>query len=230
MIITSRTRPSPPFWHWPGHRRLLYAGRLAVIPLICWVAVFVSADRLTALHPYRVRIHLEAERHLPFVPQAVLAYQSIHLLFLMAPFVLWSRRDLRSLSHTVVTVTLVAGVGFLALPAEPAFLPAPCPEPWAVVVSRTRELALPHNMVPSLHVTLCVTCVAVYSSRAGSVGKVLLWGWAVIIALSTVLLHQHHLLDVGTGWALGLGRPWTGGGGTASRAGQSVDSPLRAPQ
>jgi hypothetical protein len=28
--------------------------------------------------------------------------------------------------------------------------------------------------------------------------------WAVMIAASTVLIHQHHLLDVATGWLLAL--------------------------
>jgi len=31
-----------------------------------------------------------------------------------------------------------------------------------------------------------------------------LWSWAAMIAASTVLIHQHHVLDVATGWLLAL--------------------------
>jgi membrane-associated phospholipid phosphatase len=32
----------------------------------------------------------------------------------------------------------------------------------------------------------------------------LLWLWAAAIAASTVLTHQHHIIDAVTGWALGV--------------------------
>jgi membrane-associated phospholipid phosphatase len=48
--------------------------------------------------------------------------------------------------------------------------------------------------------------VTVYARRAGLPGKMLLWLWAGVIAASTLLLHQHYLLDVLTGAALG----WAG--------------------
>jgi membrane-associated phospholipid phosphatase len=77
---------------------------------------------------------------------------------------------------------------------------------WEGSVRFFKWLALAHNLVPSLHVALSVVCVAVYARRAGLPGKMLLWLWAGVIAASTLLLHQHYLLDVLTGAALG----WAG--------------------
>jgi membrane-associated phospholipid phosphatase len=67
-----------------------------------------------------------------------------------------------------------------------------------------RTFALEYNMVPSLHVALSVCCVAIFVRRATAFGRVLLWSWAAAIALSTLLTHQHHVIDAVTGWLLGL--------------------------
>jgi len=40
--------------------------------------------------------------------------------------------------------------------------------------------------------------------RASRIGRALLWIWAAAIALSTVLTHQHHVVDVISGWFVGL--------------------------
>jgi len=59
-------------------------------------------------------------------------------------------------------------------------------------------------MVPSLHVALSVCCIGAYSRHASPLGRRLLWTWAVAIALSTLFTHQHHVIDVITGWAVGV--------------------------
>ena len=46
--------------------------------------------------------------------------------------------------------------------------------------------------------------VAAFAPHASRLGAGLLWAWAGAIALSTLLTHQHHLVDVATGWALGV--------------------------
>ena len=45
---------------------------------------------------------------------------------------------------------------------------------------------------------------AVYAPRAGVGGGVIVWGWAGVVAASTLLTHQHHVADVLAGWLLGV--------------------------
>ena len=45
-------------------------------------------------------------------------------------------------------------------------------------------------------------CLAAYATHCGLVGKALLGSWAAVIALSTLLTHQHHVFDVAVGLAL----------------------------
>jgi hypothetical protein len=55
---------------------------------------------------------------------------------------------------------------------------------------------LEYNMVPSLHVAFAVSCALSYSRISW---PWLWWSWAAAIALSTLLCHQHHLLDLVAG-------------------------------
>ena len=64
------------------------------------------------------------------------------------------------------------------------------------------EANLRYNCFPSLHVAGGVACLDVYTGKARLVGKLLLWLWAAGLTLSTLLLHQHHLIDAGGGLLL----------------------------
>jgi membrane-associated phospholipid phosphatase len=201
------TAPPPPaaFFHWPGWGQFRYVVGVSLGVGVWFSVVYYGAEWVTSLHPYRVRVHLDAELRIPYVPAAVLGYMSLYLPLWMAGFVLRTRREVRALAWTLSGVILVAGVCFLLLPAEHAFPPPP-PDmgAWTDLVHFAKWVALEHNLVPSLHVALSTICLAVYARQAGAVGRVLLWSWAAAIALSTLLLHQHYLLDVATGFALGL--------------------------
>jgi hypothetical protein len=167
------------------------------------VLVYHGADHLTGWRADRVRIHLDAELAMPFVPAFILAYLSLDLVFVPAPFILRSRRELEALALTLAWVTAVAGVGFLLVPAEPAY-PIRDPGAWSGLFQVARAMALRYNMVPSLHVALSCACLAAYGTSRGGAGKLLLATWGVAIALATLLTHQHHLLDVATGLLLAM--------------------------
>jgi membrane-associated phospholipid phosphatase len=185
-------------------RHLGHALLLALGVSLWWGLVYGGTDLVAARHTFRLRVHLDWEPHVPFVPAAVSAYLSVYLLFAAAPFVLRTRRQLEALAATLAAVIAVAGVCFLLIPAAPAFPPPGDMGPWAGPVRFAKAVALRHNYLPSLHVALSVACAAVYARHAGRAGRALLWLWAAAIAASTLLLHQHYLLDVATGFALGL--------------------------
>ena len=195
-----------PFLAWPGWAQLRYAVLLSIANTLWFVLVYVGMDALTARRTFRVPVHFPAELAIPFVPAMTLFYMSIYLLFWMAPFVLRTRREFRALVITLAIAIFCGGIGFLLFPADLAFAP-PREEDlgiWAALFHFADKLNLTYNLLPSLHVAFAVICVAIFSARAPLAGKVLLWFWAAMVAASTVLLHQHHLLDVATGWLLAL--------------------------
>jgi hypothetical protein len=189
------------FFAWPGWPLVIYALALTIPVTLWWIFVYHGANWVTSVRSSRVRVHLDAELGMPFVPSFILAYLSMDLVFLPAPFILRSRRELRALALGLIVLTTAAGIGFLLLPAELAY-PSCDPGAWASLFTFAREVALPYNLVPSLHVAMSCLCLAAYGSHSGSLGKMLLASWTAVIALATLLTHQHHVLDVLTGLIL----------------------------
>jgi membrane-associated phospholipid phosphatase len=191
---------------WPGWGHLRYAAALSLANALWFALVYGGADSLTARRSLRVPVNFAAELRIPFVPAMTVFYMSLYLLFLMAPFILRTRREFRAVVWTLAVVIACAGLGFLAFPAELAFAPPREDElgKWAGLFHLADKLNLTYNLLPSLHVAMGVVCVAVFSPRAPWTGKIVLWIWMALIAASTVLIHQHHVLDVVTGWLLAV--------------------------
>jgi len=198
MIASGKTT----FWGWPGWRLLVQIALLGSCQVLWFFFIYGGANYLTTLHSYRVRLHFDWELGVPFVPWMVLGYMSVYPLFVMAPFVLRTRREIVSLVLTLASITLVAGIFFLILPADLHFPPEPDSGNWTWLVEFAKRIALEHNFMPSLHVGMSAVCVLVYMPRAGPLGKTLLWLWSAFISASTMLIHQHYVVDVITGYAL----------------------------
>lgn len=193
-----------PFVAWPGWAHLRYAWLLSALNGIWFAFVYGGCNWVTAHRAWRVRLDLPGELSIPFVPCMTMFYMSIYLLFMAGPFVVRERKEFISLIVALALATFCGGIGFLLLPAQPAYPPPGDLGVWATLFHLADRINLDYNMLPSLHVALSVCCVAVFCEHATALGRGLLWGWAAAIGLSTLLTHQHYIADVISGWALGI--------------------------
>jgi membrane-associated phospholipid phosphatase len=178
--------------------------RLAIPVGLLFAVVYFTINRFTAHRPVHYRLYFDWELAVPFVPAMIYVYASILVLFLLPPLLL-KRHEFVALARAMVAVILVAAATFLLLPAEPGFQrPAQVPG-YDAVFQALYALDQRYNLVPSLHVACSALCIAALL-RAGPrpALKLGLMLWAVLLSLSVLLVHQHHLLDVLTGWLLGL--------------------------
>jgi membrane-associated phospholipid phosphatase len=212
------TRPEA-FWCRPSRPNLFRAILLGSGVSAWWVLIYHGANWLTDAIQYRIRLHFDTELGIPYVPSSVVIYMSIYLLFVAAPFILRRRDELDRLAATLAVIILVAGSFFLAVPAEPYFRTPGDLGPWDGLVRLAKRVALRYNFAPSLHVGLSAVCIILYARQAPSWGKVLLWGWALAVGASTLLLHQHYVVDVIGGYLLG----WAGVRCVYDRWGQGRD-------
>lgn len=192
-----------PFFAWPDRDILVRVARVGCALVVWFGIVYAGCDWITGQRSMRVEVHFAWETRIPFLPWMAVFYMALYPLFLAIPFVLRTRGELEAIAKALFLVIGIAGIGFLLLPVQPGFPPRPAGT-GAGLFAFADWLNLEHNYAPSLHVTFAVLCVAVLARKAGSAGKAMLWFWAATVGISTLLTHQHHVLDVVTGVALGL--------------------------
>lgn len=145
------------------------------------------------------------ERAIPFVPFMILPYLSIDLFFVAAPFLFSTERDLRLFVTRVSSAIIVAGICFLAIPLRFAF-PRPEAGGWlGAAFDWFRGMDAPYNLFPSLHAALLILLIDAYARQLRGFARLGVMVWFLLIGLSPVLTHQHHIVDILGGFALAAG-------------------------
>jgi len=177
---------------------LLWAGWVGV----AFFAVYPTLNWLTSLRSSPFHLYVPAELDVPFVPQFVWAYFSMYLLFAMPPFFIQAEQ-LPALGKQLIAGTLASGLLFLLFPAELGFARTiPAETPYAGIYAAMFGVDRPYNLVPSLHVVFSTAIALACADVAKPGARVVLLGWLAVIATSTVLVHQHHVLDVAAAFLL----------------------------
>jgi membrane-associated phospholipid phosphatase len=168
-----------------------------------FIVVYGWCNRFTATRSDVGSLYFEWERNIPFVPWLIVPYWSLDFLFCGAFFLCRTRAELNLLTKRLVFVVLASAVCFLIFPMRFGW-PRPEPQGWTEPLFRALYANdLPYNLAPSLHISLRSLVWVVYGAclrgRLRTAAKV----WFILIGVSTLLLWQHHLLDVATGFLMG---------------------------
>ena len=142
------------------------------------------------------------ERAIPFVPFMILPYMSIDLFFVAAPFLFRDARELKVFVARVASAIFLAGICFLVMPFRFAF-----PRPHALgglgaLFDWFRGIDAPYNLFPSLHAALLLFLIDAYARHLRGPKRYAVMFWFVLIGLSPLLTHQHHVIDILGGFAL----------------------------
>jgi membrane-associated phospholipid phosphatase len=178
------------------------AAKFSALLSLLFLVVYGATNWFTSLRSDVDIVAFGWERHIPFVPWTIIPYMSIDLFFIAAPFVCRTENEARLLAKRITFAIIVAGLCFLLFPFRFAF-DRPSASGWlGVVFDQFRAMDQPHNLLPSLHITLRTILAAVYVKRARGFWRALCHVWFSLIGFSTLLTYQHHLLDVAGGFVL----------------------------
>jgi membrane-associated phospholipid phosphatase len=126
----------------------------------------------------------------------------MYALFLMPLFLLPSAR-MPALGKQLVAGTLVSGLLFLLFPAKLGFARVLPRDPfYADIYAMMFRVDQPHNLVPSLHLVFSGAIALACAEAAGPAVRAALLGWLAAISVSTLLVHQHHVLDLAAAFVL----------------------------
>lgn len=178
-------------------------GRWAGLNLLVFGVLYPLVNWLTGARASTFGLYLDGERTIPFLPAWIWAYLSINLLFMLPPLFMRAS-DMPLLGKRMLVATLSGCLIFLLLPARLGFeRVVPGDGLYRAVFGGLFQADGPHNLVPSLHVTYASLCILSFQAAAREWRTRAAWGlWLVTIMASTVLVHQHHLLDVVSGLGL----------------------------
>jgi membrane-associated phospholipid phosphatase len=193
-----------PFLAWPAPGDLRFSLLLCLSFFLFFELTYIATNYVTGLHRFRVNVHSSAELGIPFVPAMAVVYISLDLMLALTPFVLRSWRDITPLAVVMTLETLICASFFLLLPAELAYAPQAEAGGWGRFCGWVSAVSLKYNTMPSLHVAFAFTAAMALGGRCGALGRRLFLLWAASIAVSTLLIHQHHLADVAAGIALAV--------------------------
>ncbi|QOD13836.1 phosphatase PAP2/dual specificity phosphatase family protein [Psychrobacter sp. 28M-43] len=148
---------------------------------------------------------------IPFIPAMIVPYSWSLVLFVISFFLVRTSIQLSLLSYRLILATVFACLIFYFYPARFSFS-RPIPNDWTQFGYQFLQLVdKPFNQLPSLHISyailLGVSLWGVFESKKRWISaayRLLLTSICTLVALSTVLTYQHHLLDMFGGAVLAV--------------------------
>lgn len=167
--------------------------------IVVFALVFYGTDIITAFRSSPHAVNFDWEKSIPFLPIFYPVYYSVFLLYLLVPVILHQTpHSIQLLTKRMMVCIVIAGSVFLIFPARIGYPPLPENEiSW--IKKFTSIVAGQYNLLPSLHVALTIVIIQGLWGRLGSIVRRLMFAWGFVLILSTLLTHQHHVLDVLTG-------------------------------
>lgn len=149
-------------------------------------------------------VAFEWERFIPIWPAFIVPYWSLDLFFACSPLLLTTHRAMRRNALRLMTAITIAGLFFWFAPLRYAF---DRPQPDGLFGPLFRALYSfdqPYNLAPSLHIALRSLLWVVYIPATRGWLQAVLKVWFIAIGVSTLVVGQHHVIDVLTGQLLAL--------------------------
>ena len=143
------------------------------------------------------------ERDIPLIPWMIWPYMTLFSLFLL-PLFQMSAEQIAVLSRQSTATLVIAGATFLLVPTHLGFAPALKEELHQPLFGLLTMVDTPHNLVPSLHVAFSALILLGCAAQTSPFLARSYRFWLLIMSVSTVLVHQHHIFDVVSGLALAL--------------------------
>lgn len=187
---------------WPDGERWRAFFKFMALFYALFFPFYFGMGHLSSLHS-TFALYMPWERDIPLIPWMIWPYLSLFSLFLL-PLFHMTAGQIATLSRQSTATLLFAGATFLLFPAHLGYAPVAVEGMHHSLFQLLFMVDTPHNLVPSLHVAFSALILLGCAERAS---PPLVWTysfWLLITSASTILVHQHHLLDVFGGLALAI--------------------------
>jgi membrane-associated phospholipid phosphatase len=188
----------------PFRAASLAAAGTSLLFIVCYSATNALAASTAAAGDELGTFYWEWERYIPLVPWMIIPYMSIDAFFVAAPFVCTDVREIKMLAKRLSTAVIVACLCFLIWPLALWFERPEVDGFFGPIFGFLHGFDQPHNLIPSLHITLIFILRWTYHRHVRGAWRVLMHVWFLLVTLSTILTHQHQVIDLITGLVLAI--------------------------
>ena len=148
------------------------------------------------------KIHFDWEKNLPFVPEMILPYCSVYFISLLPIFFL-DEKKIHQFAKTVGLSIFISGIIFFLFPTTCELERPNGNFAFSDTFRSLHNYDQPHNLFPSLHITLSTIFVLMMWQKQGpSWFKLMLSAWLILVCFSVLLTHQHYVPDILGGFIL----------------------------
>jgi len=176
-------------------------GTLAAIafPLIYGVCNYLASQNSDFYHAY-----FDWELSLPLIPWMIYPYMSLNALFLVAAFIL-KEKAVKAYCLSLVISLGVAAIIFYFFPGQLGFTRPEYVAGYNDIFQGMYNIDKPHNLFPSLHVTYSsLSAMSMIQQAKSKLFASIMIVWIILISLSVILVHQHHIIDIILGFILAI--------------------------
>lgn len=173
---------------------LLYL-KLALPLLTLFIVVYGGANWLNSMRDDYFNIYFPWELAIPLIPEMILVYLSMQLLFIL-PLFHCDSLDMTVLAKRMTVAIILAGAIFMLVPTQLGFVRTDSVESFQWLFTALYSLDKQHNLFPSLHIILSTLVVIALLKQVNGLLKFIYLAWLGALYLSVLLVHQHHIMDI----------------------------------
>lgn len=177
---------------------------MALVYYVGFSIVWTVAHELSDLRAVRLPLTFEWESRIPFQLWILPLYFTLDLAVIGIPLLFRSAREALPPMGLFLLQGIVAAPFFVLLPIENAYSNDMATGVWGAYLFEPLGMknVSQWNQTPSLHVTYSLTVATVVARRFGGSWRWIAFAWAIPVSVSTMLVHEHHLVCVAGGLIL----------------------------
>ncbi|MBC8203552.1 MAG: hypothetical protein H8E91_06960 [Planctomycetes bacterium] len=177
---------------------------------VIWVALayyigffflWTVSHELSDMREVRYPLYFSWESEIQFRGWALPLYFSLDIAVILFPFIFRSFREAFAPVGTLIVQTAIAAIFFMLVPIEPGYETTGVWGTYFYEYFGLENLSR-WNHAPSLHVSYVFTIAWIIGQRFGKLIMACSLIWAIAVSISTMLVHEHHLICVLSGFTL----------------------------
>ncbi len=188
----------------PDKNRLLHVLIFGTLATLAFGFIYTYCNENAASSKNLYNMYIQWELSIPLIPWMIYPYLSLNLLFVLAIFTIKELSAIRAYCLSIVIGAFIAGIIFYFFPGKLGFTRSTVVG-YEKIFESMFSIDHPHNLFPSLHITYSSLSVwAILEQAKNKIMNYIMWVWLILIYMSVIFVHQHHLFDILTGALLAI--------------------------